>query len=188
MLLVAAAHVMAAPAGKLRPGRSRLRPRAIDAARGIDRLEAANAQAGSLLAYGNGRSYGDSCQNANGTLIDMRAMDRILGFDPETGIVEAEAGTLLSDIIAYAAPHGFFPPVVPGTQFVTLGGAIANDVHGKNHHRRGTFGRHVECSDAAALRRHNGIDCSPSRQCTAVRRDDRRHGADRADPVAHRSA
>ncbi|MGO4841044.1 FAD-binding protein, partial [Rhizobiaceae sp. 2RAB30] len=58
--------------------------------------------------------------------------------------MEAEAGALLSDIIAAAAPHGFFPAVVPGTQFVTLGGAIANDIHGKNHHRRGTFGRHVE--------------------------------------------
>ena len=73
---------------------------------------------------------------------DMRSLNRVLGFDPQTGVIEAEAGTLLSDIIAHA-PHGYFPAVVPGTQFVTLGGAIANDVHGKNHHRRGSFGCHV---------------------------------------------
>ncbi|MBN9275463.1 MAG: FAD-binding oxidoreductase, partial [Mesorhizobium sp.] len=79
-----------------------------------------------------------------GTLIDMRSMNRILSFNAETGTLEADAGVLLSDIIAHVAPHGFFPAVVPGTQFVTLGGAIANDVHGKNHHRRGTFGCHVE--------------------------------------------
>ena len=96
----------------------------------------------------------------------MRPMDRILDFDPATGIIEAEAGMLLSDIIAYAAPFGFFPQVVPGTQFVTLGGAIANDVHGKNHHRRGTFGCHVE---AFTLLRSDGsrpslrADAQPAR-------------------------
>ena len=68
-------------------------------------------------------------------------------------MLDAEAGVLLSDIIAHAAPHGFFPAVVPGTQFVTLGGAIANDVHGKNHHRRGTFGCHVDALYAAAVGR-----------------------------------
>ena len=92
----------------------------------------------------------------------MRAMDRILDFDAASGIIEAEAGTLLSDIIAFTAPHGFFPQVVPGTQFVTLGGAIANDVHGKNHHRRGTFGCHVEGLD---LLRSDGTvhRCAPTR-------------------------
>ena len=127
--------------------------RAIDADAAIARLAAAHPQAGSLLAYGNGRSYGDSCQNREGTLIDMRARNRILAFDAETGLLEAEAGTLISDIIAHAAPFGYFPAVVPGTQFVTLGGAIANDVHGKNHHRRGTFGSHVE---ALTLLRSDG--------------------------------
>ena len=82
---------------------------------------------------------------------------------PQTGLLEAEAGTLLSDIIAHAAPYGFFPQVVPGTQFVTLGGAIANDVHGKNHHRRGTFGRHVEALHAAALGRADVHRCTPTR-------------------------
>lgn len=107
-------------------------------------LEAGELGGRSFLGYGNGRSYGDSCQAHSGTVIDMRGMSRILSFDPGTGLLEAEAGVLLSDIIAVAAPHGFFPAVVPGTQSVTLGGAIANDIHGKNHHRRGSFGRHVE--------------------------------------------
>ena len=106
-------------------------------------LESGKAAPGSLLGYGNGRSYGDSCLNVGGALVDMRGASRILAFDPETGILTAQAGVFLSDIIAHTARHGFFPPVVPGTQFVTLGGAIANDVHGKNHHRRGSFGSHV---------------------------------------------
>ncbi|TIO11207.1 FAD-binding oxidoreductase [Mesorhizobium sp.] len=107
-------------------------------------LKSGKATRNALLAYGNGRSYGDSCQNEAGMVVDMRPLNRIRAFNAETGVIEAEAGVLLSDIIAHAAPYGFFPAVVPGTQFVTLGGAIANDVHGKNHHRRGTFGCHVE--------------------------------------------
>jgi FAD/FMN-containing dehydrogenase len=107
-------------------------------------LKSGKATRNALLAYGNGRSYGDSCHNGAGTIVDMRPLNRIGAFNAETGVIEAEAGVLLSDIIAHAAPYGFFPAVVPGTQFVTLGGAIANDVHGKNHHRRGTFGCHVE--------------------------------------------
>lgn len=107
-------------------------------------LKSGKATRNALLAYGNGRSYGDSCQNGAGMIVDMRPLNRIRAFNAETGVIEAEAGVLLSDIIAHAAPYGFFPAVVPGTQFVTLGGAIANDVHGKNHHRRGTFGCHVE--------------------------------------------
>jgi FAD/FMN-containing dehydrogenase len=124
-------------------------------------LASRKARPGSLLAHGNGKSYGDSCLNAPGLLVDMRGADRILDFDARTGVLTAEAGVLLSDVIAHAAPHGFFPPVVPGTQFVTLGGAIANDVHGKNHHRRGTFGAHVV---ALTLMRSDGStwECSPT--------------------------
>jgi len=117
--------------------------RAIAPTEAIAVLKRRRASSGSLLAYGNGRSYGDSCQNLHGELVDMRGMNRILAFDVENGVIEAESGALLSDIIAHSAPRGYFPAVVPGTQFVTLGGAIANDVHGKNHHRRGTFGRHI---------------------------------------------
>lgn len=128
--------------------------RVVDPATAAAMLAERDFLPGQLLAYGNGRSYGDTCQNASGTLVDMRGARRILSFDPATGLLEAEAGVLLSDIIEHAAPHGFFPPVVPGTRFVTLGGAIANDVHGKNHHRRGTFGRHVE---VLTLLRSSGV-------------------------------
>ncbi len=95
------------------------------------------------LAYGNGRSYGDSCFPDRGLLVDMRGMDHVTSFDPQTGVLIAEAGVLLADILTLAMPHGWFLPVTPGTRFVTLGGAIANDVHGKNHHRAGSFGAHV---------------------------------------------
>ncbi len=96
-----------------------------------------------LLAYGNGRSYGDSCLNADAGLVRMRALDRYIAFDPLTGIFACEAGMLLDEILQRIVPEGWFLPVVPGTRFVTVGGAIANDVHGKNHHTAGTFIRHV---------------------------------------------
>ena len=108
----------------------------------------------SLLAFGNGRSYGDSCHNGAGLLVPMRTHNRIVSFDPHTGILEAESGVLLSDIIQTVAKYGYFLPVTPGTRFVTLGGAIANDVHGKNHHLRGTFGSHVESLE---LLRSDGV-------------------------------
>lgn len=98
----------------------------------------------SLLPFGNGRSYGDSCHNDGGALVPMRAPSADMSLDPESGLLDAAAGVTLEDIIALVAPHGFFLPVTPGTRHVTLGGAIANDVHGKNHHLRGTFGCHVE--------------------------------------------
>ena len=101
------------------------------------------AAPGSLLPYGLGRSYGDSCLNAGRHIVDCRRLNRILGFDESTGMVRCESGVSLSDIIAVFLPKGWFLPVTPGTQFVTVGGAIANDVHGKNHHCAGTFGAHV---------------------------------------------
>lgn len=96
-----------------------------------------------VLPYGNGRSYGDSCLNGGGALLDARALDRFISFDGETGELACEAGVTLADIIDLALPHGWFLPVTPGTKFVTVGGAIANDVHGKNHHHEATFGAHV---------------------------------------------
>jgi FAD/FMN-containing dehydrogenase len=99
---------------------------------------------GSFLAFGNGKSYGDTCHNDRGMLVDMRDSEELVAFDPATGLLSAQAGIQLSKIIAIGAEHGYFLPVTPGTRFVTLGGAIANDVHGKNHHHRGTFGCHVE--------------------------------------------
>jgi L-gulonolactone oxidase len=96
-----------------------------------------------LLASGMRRSYGDSCINDGGAVIDMTGLDRFINFDRATGVLEAEAGVLLADILLLAIPAGYFLPVTPGTKFVTLGGAIANDVHGKNHHRAGTIGRWI---------------------------------------------
>lgn len=112
------------------------------------------------LPFGNGRSYGDSCLSVDGTLVDMRGLDRLIAFDPDRGILRCEAGVLLADVLDYAVPRGWFLPVMPGTRFVTVGGAIANDVHGKNHHHAGSFGHHVR---AFELRRSDGstICCSP---------------------------
>src|ERR1700733_12088332 len=84
------------------------------------------------LPFGNGRSYGDVCLNSGGTLLETRGLDRLIAFDSASGILECEAGVLLSEIIALALPRGWLPAVCPGTAFVTVGGAIANDVHGKN--------------------------------------------------------
>lgn len=98
---------------------------------------------GSLLAYGNGRSYGDVGLNSDGTLLHTRGLDRFIAFDATTGVLRCEAGVLLSEILDLVVPRGWFLAVTPGTRLVTLGGAIANDVHSKNHHGAGTFGCHV---------------------------------------------
>lgn len=97
-----------------------------------------------VLPYGLGRSYGDSCLNDGGVLLDTRGLDRFLRLDEEAGLLTCEAGVSLAEILRLVVPRGLFLAVVPGTRHVTVGGAIANDVHGKNHHRAGTFGCHVE--------------------------------------------
>lgn len=94
-------------------------------------------------AIGNRRSYGDACLNGKGPAIEMTRLDRLIAFDPATGILKAEAGITLGEITRIFATKGWIPHVVPGTGFVTLGGAIANDVHGKNHHGAGSFGQYV---------------------------------------------
>ncbi len=96
-----------------------------------------------MLPYGLGRSYGDSCLNDGGVLLQTRWMNKFISFDKSTGILACEGGTTLADILSLAVPHGWFLATTPGTRLVTVGGAIANDVHGKNHHRAGTFGCHV---------------------------------------------
>ncbi|HPG60873.1 MAG TPA: FAD-binding oxidoreductase [Casimicrobium sp.] len=98
---------------------------------------------GNVLPRGLGRSYGDVCVNDGGTLMHTFRRDRLLAFDDVQGRLTCEAGALLADIAQTLLPRGWFLPVVPGTRFVTVGGAIANDVHGKNHHISGTFGRAV---------------------------------------------
>jgi len=102
-----------------------------------------NGARNDVIARGLGRSYGDSATNAGGIVLLATRLDHLIDFDPATGIVEAEAGTSLATLIELFLPRGFFLPVTPGTKFVTLGGAIAADVHGKNHHVDGTIGNFV---------------------------------------------
>lgn len=115
---------------------------------------------GSTLPFGNGRSYGDSCLAASNHVLHMRRLNRIIASDWDAGTLTAEAGITLEEILAITIPKGWFLATTPGTKYVTLGGAIANDVHGKNHHVRGTFGRHVR--RLGLLRSQEGrLACSP---------------------------
>ena len=115
---------------------------------------------GQGLAFGMGRSYGDVCLNPGGTLWDLRSLDRFIAFDEQMGLLRCESGTLLREIQRFGVTRGWMLPVVPGTQYVTVGGAIANDIHGKNHHRFGCFGDHVT---QLTLARTSGevITCRP---------------------------
>jgi FAD/FMN-containing dehydrogenase len=122
-------------------------------------MDSVVASHNSVLPYGNGRSYGDSCLAESDHVLYMRALDRFIEVDWQLGTVRAEAGVTLAEILAVSIPQGWFLAVTPGTQFVTLGGAIANDVHGKNHHLRGTFGNHVR--SFGLLRHGQGLmNCS----------------------------
>jgi FAD/FMN-containing dehydrogenase len=118
-------------------------PRAVIPVRWRNDLPDLGATVGSVLPYAYGRSYGDSCLNDNGTLLDLSGLNRFIAFDAESGLLRCEAGVMLADILAAFVPRGWFLPVSPGTKFVSVAGAIANDIHGKNHYRAGTFGRYV---------------------------------------------
>jgi FAD/FMN-containing dehydrogenase len=124
----------------------------------LEAARLATAAGDGLIPRGNGRAYGDAAIGARQTL-DLTPLNRMQSFDPASGRLTVEAGVLLSDIIAAFGPRGFFPPVVPGTRFVTVGGAIAADIHGKNHHRDGGFGEFVE-SIRIALSGGDAIDAS----------------------------
>ena len=119
------------------------------AARGRDDVLSAIETNPSLIARGLGRSYGDAALNPAATLAMGRA-DRLIAFDAQTGLLECEAGLSLAELLRLFVPRGWFPPVTPGTKHVTVGGMIAADVHGKNHHRAGSFGMHVERLTLAA--------------------------------------
>lgn len=124
------------------------RPAFLDEARA-----AASAPGAPALCYGLGRSYGDVCLNENGRLIVTDLLDRLISFDRQSGVVRAEAGLSFDRLLRVIVPAGWFVPVTPGTKFVTLGGAVANDVHGKNHESAGTLGCHVR---ALGLARSSG--------------------------------
>lgn len=98
---------------------------------------------GLVPAIGMRRSYGDAALNDGGRVIDMTRLDRMLGFDPTTGVLDVEAGARVGEIAAAFAPKGWLPAVMPGTGFATVGGCIGQDVHGKNHHHAGSFCEHV---------------------------------------------
>ena len=120
------------------------------------------AEERSLLPFGNGRSYGDCCLNEDNLLLATHHLNHLIEFDRENGVVRCEAGITLGELLAVIVPAGWFLPVTPGTQFVTVGGAIANDVHGKNHHLAGTFGCHLR---ALELLRSSGkrLFCSANK-------------------------
>lgn len=120
-------------------------PCAVHAPRTPDDLLALQQQ-GPLIARGNGRGYGDCALNS-GSTVEMRRFNRMLAFDPHSGQLVTQAGVLLADVIATFLPRGWFPAVTPGTRFVTIGGMVAADVHGKNHHRDGSFGAFVDWID-----------------------------------------
>lgn len=111
------------------------------------------------LAFGNGRSYGDSCMSTGQRMLGMRGLNRFVELDRDKGTLTAEAGVTLGEILQVCVPAGWFLAVTPGTQYATLGGSIANDVHGKNHHACGTFGNHL-CS-FGLLRNGHLLTCSP---------------------------
>ncbi|NEQ30844.1 MAG: FAD-binding oxidoreductase [Leptolyngbya sp. SIO4C5] len=98
-----------------------------------------------VLGRGAGRSYGDAALNSQGYTLSSQPLDQILAFNPETGILRCQAGVTFAQINRTFVPQGWFPAVTPGTQFPTMGGAVAFDVHGKNHHRDGSFSQHL-CS------------------------------------------
>jgi len=115
----------------------------------------------SYIAYGLGRSYGDAALNAKRGVISTARLNRFLSFDDQTGVLECESGVGLAEIVRHFLPRGFFLPVTPGTKFITMGGAIAGDIHGKNHHRDGSIANYIT---SFQLLTPNGqiLTCSPA--------------------------
>ncbi|MGA9994739.1 MAG: FAD-binding oxidoreductase [Pyrinomonadaceae bacterium] len=115
---------------------------------------------GSAIVRGQGRSYGDAAQTSEGVVMLTERLSRMIAFNEETGVLKAEAGVTLEEILEKFVPRGWFPSVTPGTKYVSLGGCVAADVHGKNHHREGTFGDHVRELELV-LANEEKLRCSP---------------------------
>lgn len=128
-------------------GRSRKAAARVAAPRDDFEVREALGAGGPLLAYGNGRSYGDALLLSGGRAVSTANLDRVVSFDEATGDIVCESGVTFRQLLRDYLPRGWRVPVTPGTAFATLGGAVAQDVHGKNHDRRGSFGDHVTWLD-----------------------------------------
>jgi len=118
------------------------------------------AQQTPLIARGLGRSYGDASLQPHGVIRTER-LDNLIEFNEHTGVLRAQAGVTIADVMAFAIPRGFLPPVIPGTKFVTLGGAFASNVHGKNQYKMGEFAEHVT-NIRLLMADKKSIECSPA--------------------------
>ena len=134
-----------------------LQPRGVEDV--VEALASRARPGAGVIARGAGRSYGDAAQNDGGEVLDMTGLDRIVSIDDERGLITAQAGATVAQLMAALAARGLTLPVVPGTRHVTLAGAIASDIHGKNHHRDGTISAHAE---RIALATPTGpVECGP---------------------------
>ena len=114
----------------------------------------------SVIARGQGRSYGDAAISTTGLVMLSQRLNRVVCFDEKSGLLQAEAGITIADLLDNFVPKGWFPSVVPGTKFVSLGGCVAADIHGKNHHRAGTFGRYLTDLEIVSADRTR-VHCTP---------------------------
>jgi len=137
-------------------------PRSTAAVIRPERLGELKLVSGGVIARGLGRSYGDAAINDGRSVILTERLNRFLSFDAATGVLRAEAGVTMGDVLQTFVPKGWFLPVTPGTKFVTLGGAAASDIHGKNHHRDGSFGRFVN-ELRMLLADGSIVNCSPTK-------------------------
>ena len=169
---------------RLGPNRPDGRPGALDARSRDDRERRGPSRLTRGIARGLGRSYGDNAQNGGGLVVDMTPLNRIHSIDGESSLVDLDAGVSLDVLMKAALPFGLWVPVLPGTRQVTIGGAIACDIHGKNHHSAGSFGSHVRSIDL--LTADGEIRSSPPKARTrTVLGHRRRQRADRHHPARH---